>query len=49
MIFDPLSLNIQVGDRVTWTNRGGSHNVKADNNSFRCAQGCDGALAERRR
>lgn len=40
--FSPSTLTIQVGDSVTWTNSGGIHNVRADNGSFRCANGCDG-------
>lgn len=42
LTFSPSSLTIQVGDTVTWTNRGGTHNVEADDGSFRCANGCDG-------
>ncbi|NBB69524.1 MAG: hypothetical protein GVY33_04240 [Alphaproteobacteria bacterium] len=40
--FTPENLTIQVGDTVTWTNEGGTHNVRADDGSFRCANGCDG-------
>jgi plastocyanin len=41
--FSPANLEIQTGDTVTWTNTGGlAHNVRADNGSFRCANGCDG-------
>ncbi len=41
--FDPAQLTIEAGDTVTWTNQGSlPHNVNADDNSFRCAQGCDG-------
>ncbi|MCB0520277.1 MAG: hypothetical protein H6577_28175 [Lewinellaceae bacterium] len=40
--FSPSTLTIQEGDSVRWTNSGmGFHNVKADDNSFRCADGCD--------
>jgi len=40
--FSPDDLTINVGDRVTWTYAGGvQHNVVADDNSFRCAKGCD--------
>lgn len=39
--FTPANLTIQAGDSVTWTNAGGVHNVRADNLSFRCANGCD--------
>ena len=43
LMFTPANLTIAVGDTVTFTNAGGaSHNVHADDNSFRCAQGCDG-------
>lgn len=41
-MFTPRSLTINAGDTVTFTNAGGSHNVLADDNSFRCAHGCDG-------
>jgi plastocyanin len=40
--FVPQSLTINVGDTVTFVNKGGQHNVVADDNSFRCAMGCDG-------
>lgn len=41
--FNPSTLNIQVGDSVRFYKTGsGLHNVVADDNSFRCAQGCDG-------
>ena len=33
--FSPANLTIEVGDTVTWTNRGGVHNVVADNGEFR--------------
>jgi plastocyanin len=40
--FDPAEVVIQPGDTVTWTNVGrGLHNVRADDGSFRCANGCD--------
>jgi plastocyanin len=39
--FDPRDLTIQAGDTVTWTNEGINHNVRADDGSFRCANGCD--------
>ena len=39
--FSPASLTINAGDTVTFTNAGGLHNVHADDNSFRCARGCD--------
>lgn len=40
--FTPATLTIVAGDSVRFTNKGGTHNVKADNNAFRCARGCDG-------
>jgi plastocyanin len=40
--YTPATLTIAVGDTVKFTNRGGLHNVKANDNSFRCAHGCDG-------
>lgn len=40
--FAPQTLTINVGDSVTFTNKGGVHNVVADDGSFRCARGCDG-------
>jgi len=40
-IFTPAHVVIRAGDRVTWTNTGGLHNVAADDGSFRCANGCD--------
>jgi|GEM_PF-2266231 len=39
--FVPRDITIQEGDTVTWTNEGVLHNVRADDNSFRCANGCD--------
>lgn len=42
LTFEPAELTIQVGDTVTWTNNGGTHNVRADDGSFRCSSGCDG-------
>ena len=42
--FEPRSLTIAPGDTVTWTNQGSNaHNVRADDGSFRCAEGCDGS------
>ncbi len=38
--FSPASLKITVGDSVTFRNAGGNHNVHADDDSFRCADGC---------
>lgn len=40
-IFTPANIQIQAGDTVRWTNIGGGHNVRAEDNSFRCAQGCE--------
>ena len=43
LMFNPAQMTINVGDTVTFTNQGGAaHNVHADDNSFRCAKGCDG-------
>jgi plastocyanin len=42
LLFSPQTVTIQVGDTVTFVNKGGFHNVVADDNSFRCARGCDG-------
>ena len=38
--FDPPQLTIVKGDSVTFTNGGGSHNVRADDNSFWCSDDC---------
>ena len=40
--FTPNRLEVRPGDRVTWRNAEGFHNVQADDGSFRCAEGCDG-------
>lgn len=41
--FSPATLRIRVGDTVRWENNSGvSHNVAADDGSFRCSNGCDG-------
>jgi plastocyanin len=40
--FSPQFITIAAGDSVTFLNRGGNHNVVADDGSFRCAHGCDG-------
>ena len=42
LAFSPSSVTINVGDSVTFVNMGGTHNVHADDGSFRCAKGCDG-------
>lgn len=42
--FSPSNLTINVGDTVTFNGLGGAaHNVHADDDSFRCANGCDGS------
>jgi plastocyanin len=41
--FTPAEIVIRPGDRVTWRNSGTAHNVRAENGTFRCARGCDGA------
>ena len=44
LMFEPANMTVNVGDTVTFTNLGGAaHNVHADDNSFRCANGCDGS------
>jgi len=41
--FDPADITINVGDTVTWVSSSAqSHNVHANDDSFRCAAGCDG-------
>src|SRR5262249_25960230 len=43
--FSPDDLTIHTGDTVTFRSTGGAlgpHNVHADDDSFRCAIGCDG-------
>jgi plastocyanin len=45
LAFNPPNLTINAGDTVTFTNLGGvavAHNVHADDDSFRCANGCRG-------
>jgi plastocyanin len=42
-MFDPPNVAVNPGDTVTFVNAGGTHNVAADDGSFRCATGCDGA------
>jgi plastocyanin len=42
LVFTPASVTVQAGDSVRFTNAGGTHNVTADDGSFRCANGCDG-------
>ena len=45
MGFSPKTVTINAGENVTFSYAGngiaGAHNVLADNNSFRCAKGCD--------
>lgn len=42
--FSPQAITVDVGDTVTFTNAGGTHNVDSDDGtSFRCSAGCDGA------
>ncbi|MGA9334725.1 MAG: plastocyanin/azurin family copper-binding protein [Rudaea sp.] len=41
-IYTPQTVTIEPGDSVTFVNKGGFHNVVADDGSFRCARGCDG-------
>lgn len=43
LMFSPRELSIDAGDTVTFVNAGGVHNVRANDGSFRCANGCDGA------
>jgi len=38
--FKPAQLTINAGDTVTFKNSGGTHNVTADNGSWRCAASC---------
>lgn len=40
LTFSPRTLTINAGDTVVFKNKGGTHNVTADDGSFRCAQGC---------
>ena len=41
--FDPPDITINVGDTVTWISESAQpHNVHANDDSFRCAGGCDG-------
>jgi plastocyanin len=41
--FEPQVVTINVGDTVTWVSDSAQpHNVHANDNSFRCAAGCDG-------
>jgi len=41
--FDPPDITINAGDTVTWVSESAQpHNVHANDDSFRCAEGCDG-------
>lgn len=40
-VFTPANIQIEAGDTIRWTNIGGGHNVRAQDGSFRCAQGCE--------
>ena len=40
-VFNPQTVSIHPGDTVAFINKGGYHNVVADDGSFRCAHGCD--------
>lgn len=42
LVFSPALLEVVAGDTVRFRNRGGLHNVVANDRSFRCARGCDG-------
>jgi plastocyanin len=41
LTFSPAHITINAGDSIRFQNIGGTHNVHADDNSFRCANGCD--------
>ena len=41
--FTPSNLVIEAGDFVNFVRESGSHNVRADDNSFKCSEGCDGS------
>lgn len=42
LAFQPQSLTIAPGDTVVFVNKGGFHNVVANDGSFTCAVGCKG-------
>jgi plastocyanin len=42
LVFTPATVTIQAGDSVRFVNTGGFHNVRADDNSFRCSDACQG-------
>ena len=40
LTFTPAAITIHQHDRITFENAGGLHNVRADNDSFWCADDC---------
>ncbi|MHB8680014.1 MAG: cupredoxin domain-containing protein [Rudaea sp.] len=42
LAFQPAFLDIAPGDTVVFVNKGGFHNVNADDGSFTCSVGCKG-------
>ena len=40
MTFSPAEITLYQGDAIVFVNGGGVHNVRADNDSFRCAVNC---------
>jgi plastocyanin len=40
MTFTPAMITLVQHDKITFENAGGLHNVRADNNSFWCADDC---------
>ncbi len=40
MVFQPSTLTINAGDTVTFKNKGGEHNVSANDGSFKCSSTC---------
>jgi len=42
MTFSPAVITIHPGDKISFRNKGGLHNVTANDHSFRCAHGSDG-------
>ena len=41
LTFTPATITIVQHDKITFQNAGGVHNVRADNNSFWCADDCN--------
>lgn len=41
-VFSPQTVTLAPGDTVVFVNKGGYHNVVADDGSFTCAHGCKG-------